>query len=82
MKPPGFGTRRFVIGLVGVTLSGGASRRELRHRSWARRGGRHGDTVSPQCARRIVAPASIRLCRRLVKVAASPVQLADTGLCL
>lgn len=61
MKPPGFGTRRFVIGLVGVTLSGGASRREPRHRSWARRGGRHGDTMSPQCARCIVAPASIRL---------------------
>lgn len=54
MKPLGFGTRRFVIGLVGVTLSGGTSRREPRHRSSAGRGGRHGDTVSPLWARRIV----------------------------
>lgn len=82
MKPPGFGTRRFVIGLVGVTLSGGTSRREPRHRSSAGRGGRHGDTVSPLCARRIVGTCFHPPLPPLGQVAASPVQLADTGLCL
>lgn len=58
MTSPSFRLRWFVIELVGAMLSGGTSQCERRHRSSARQGSRHGDTVSPLCAHRTVKAAT------------------------